>query len=44
MPLPDGVAREAMIQYKMKDVKLDMSDEDKQKLTEMTEGYSCADL
>ena len=44
MPLPDSVAREAMVRYKLKEVNSELSEEDWTKLSKMTEGYSCADL
>ena len=44
MPLPDSVAREAMVRYKLKEVNSELSEEDWTKLQKMTEGYSCADL
>lgn len=44
MPLPDEPAREALVFAKLKDAKLDISDEDKSQLLKMTEGYSCSDL
>jgi len=44
MPLPDAVARESMIDHRMKDIRIDLSPEDKAKLISLTERYSCADL
>ena len=44
MPLPDGEARKAFIEYKMKDANVEMSEADYLTLLEITEGYSCADL
>ena len=44
MPLPDSIAREAMIRYKLKEVNFQMSDADWTRLNQITEGYSCADL
>ena len=44
MPLPDGEARKAFIEHKMKDANVEMSEADYTTLLEITEGYSCADL
>ncbi len=44
MPLPDGEARISFIKYKLKDANFSLSDEEMTTLTEITEGYSCADL
>jgi hypothetical protein len=44
MPLPDEPAREALIFYKLKDAKIDMTPTDTCQLLKLTEGYSCSDL
>ena len=44
MPLPDGEARKAFLQHKLKDARDDISEENMMTLLEITEGYSCADL
>ena len=44
MPLPDGEARRAFIEHKMKDANCGMSEDDYTQLVEMCQGYSCADL
>lgn len=44
MPLPDAIAREAMLRHKMKEVRYEINDEEWITLNAKTEGYSCADL
>jgi SpoVK/Ycf46/Vps4 family AAA+-type ATPase len=45
MPLPDREARKALIDHKLQESKKDLSEEDMEKVySEVTDGYSCADL
>jgi spastin len=44
MPLPDAPAREALIECKIKQVRVELSETDKAILIQMTERYSFADL
>ena len=44
MPLPDETARAAMIEARMKDVNVVLTDEERQQILTATERYSCADL
>ena len=44
MPLPDLVARQSLIDYKLKDTKCYLTKGDMKKILAMTEGYSCSDI
>lgn len=44
LPLPDPIAREALIFHKLKDARIEVTPEDTQHIMKMTEGYSCSDL
>jgi spastin len=44
IPLPDGEAREAIIQHKISKVNHDIDETSLQNIVAMTNGYSCADM
>lgn len=44
IPLPDKVAREAIIQSKISNVGNEIDEEGMSQIVDMTDGYSCADM
>jgi len=44
MPLPDDPAREALIEYRLKDANSKLSEDEMKELVAHCQGYSCADL